>query len=407
MKKVNILLILAALVSLVAMLFGGCASGYTLSTSISPAGGGYVSPASGTYDKDVEVLITATPATGYRFDHWEGAAAINSPTLHLYMDGNKRVTALFVKTYTLSVSSTPTGTGTISPNGGTYDSGAQATLVATPAEFYKFDGWEGDASGSTNPLTITMNSDKTIVASFSKASYSLQAQAEPLGGGAVQPSSGTYEGGTNVTVVAKPATGYRFNHWEGSATGSSATLGIVMDANKTLTAYFTRAYMLSISSTPEGSCTIVPGSGLYDVGTEVTVTATTVFPYALTSWSGTDNDSANPTTVIMDADKSVIAYCSRLTAGAQQTKSGVYRAYDVKIPITLNAGQWVQGGMTAERGIPLRILGPAYEVLEDLGTITTASFTFQAQTSGTYYINFPVSGTLYNPNYSIVYTIYS
>ena len=156
------------------MEFSACSpSQYTLSASSSPTGGGDISPAIGTYQKGVEVLITASPASGYRFDHWEGGASGTSSTLHLVIDGNKKLTAFFVKTYTLTVSCTPSGSGTISPNGGTYDAGAQVTLVATPGEFYKFDAWGGDASGSTSHITITMNSSKTVVASFTKTTYSI------------------------------------------------------------------------------------------------------------------------------------------------------------------------------------------------------------------------------------------
>ena len=49
---------------------------------------------------------------------------------------------------------------------GNYDLGASATLTATPNPGYRFTGWTGDASGTANPLTITMDADKTVGASF-------------------------------------------------------------------------------------------------------------------------------------------------------------------------------------------------------------------------------------------------
>jgi uncharacterized repeat protein (TIGR02543 family) len=51
---------------------------------------------------------------------------------------------------------------------GNYDLSAPATITATPSPGYRFTGWTGDASGTDNPLTITMNADKNIGAIFEK-----------------------------------------------------------------------------------------------------------------------------------------------------------------------------------------------------------------------------------------------
>jgi len=69
-------------------------------------------------------------------------------------------------TYTLGVSVSPPQAGSVSPSGGEYESGLQITVTATPASGYTFDYWDGDASGSSNTVTITMNSNKTITAHF-------------------------------------------------------------------------------------------------------------------------------------------------------------------------------------------------------------------------------------------------
>ena len=49
---------------------------------------------------------------------------------------------------------------------GEYDPGTSATLTATPDAGYAFTGWTGDASGTTNPLSLTMDADKTVGATF-------------------------------------------------------------------------------------------------------------------------------------------------------------------------------------------------------------------------------------------------
>jgi len=72
-------------------------------------------------------------------------------------------------TYTLSVSVSPSGAGVVSPLGGEYDPGAQVTLTANPASGYTFDYWSGSASGATSTITITMDSDKSLIANFETA----------------------------------------------------------------------------------------------------------------------------------------------------------------------------------------------------------------------------------------------
>jgi len=70
---------------------------YTLTTSVSPAGKGTVSPSSGTYVAGTSVTLTATAASasGYNFSYWSGTDnnAINPTTVT--MTSNKSVTAYF------------------------------------------------------------------------------------------------------------------------------------------------------------------------------------------------------------------------------------------------------------------------------------------------------------------------
>ncbi|MCD6374216.1 MAG: DUF5123 domain-containing protein, partial [Caldisericaceae bacterium] len=52
------------------------------------------------------------------------------------------------------------------PVGKTYDPGTEVTLTAIPDTGYVFKEWQGDASGTDNPITITMDDDKTVTAVF-------------------------------------------------------------------------------------------------------------------------------------------------------------------------------------------------------------------------------------------------
>jgi len=68
-------------------------------------------------------------------------------------------------TYTLDVRISPLGGGSVSPSGGEYEPGELVTLTANSDSDYTFDYWDG-ASGSSNVVTITMDSDKTVIAYF-------------------------------------------------------------------------------------------------------------------------------------------------------------------------------------------------------------------------------------------------
>ena len=148
--------------------------------------------------------------------------------------------ACFAPTVLLSTSATPCGGGTVTPFGGTYQKGDSVTLVAVPAKYYSFSGWSGDISGLTNPITFEMNSNKDIVASFVKMEFSLQTSVDSPGNGTVDPKSGSYEAGSTVIVTAFPETGYGFDHWGGSATGTTNPISVLIDGDKAVTAYFIR-----------------------------------------------------------------------------------------------------------------------------------------------------------------------
>ena len=56
--------------------------------------------------------------------------------------------------------------GSVDTSGGSYDSNSSVTITATPSDEYEFTGWSGNASGSSNPLTIIMNGNINITANF-------------------------------------------------------------------------------------------------------------------------------------------------------------------------------------------------------------------------------------------------
>jgi len=143
--------------------------------------------------------------------------------------------------YSLTTNAIGLGNVEISPADGTYDSGSKVTLKAVPESGFKFDGWSGDLSSATNPVTITINANKHVIATFSQVIPQYRLNVNTLGNGSVtlDPPGGTYRAGTVVTLTAKPAPSFVFAGWKGALTGLTSPSKITMDAHKNVTATFT------------------------------------------------------------------------------------------------------------------------------------------------------------------------
>jgi hypothetical protein len=120
------------------------------------------------------VTLEATPEYGWRFDGWSGSMIGTETSLSLTMHGDESITAVFIlpDSYTLGLSKT--GAGSVKVNGtevslpwsADVTRGAEVTLEAAAQDNEEFLGWCGDLSGDDSPVTITMDGDKSIAASF-------------------------------------------------------------------------------------------------------------------------------------------------------------------------------------------------------------------------------------------------
>jgi gliding motility-associated-like protein/uncharacterized repeat protein (TIGR02543 family) len=281
---------------------------YTLTATASPSAGGTITGA-GSYTAGSTATLTATPAAGYTFVGWSGDATRSTSSINITMDGNKTVTATFQEIkYTLTATASPSAGGTIT-GAGSYTAGSTATLTATPASGYAFVGWSGDATGTSSSVTVTMDGNKSVTATFEVIQpdkYILTTTASPVAGGTVS-GSGSYTSGSTATLTATPATGYTFTGWSGNATGTSTTLTVTMDGNKSVTANFQAiSHTLVATSSPSAGGT-VSGGGSYAFGSTATLTATPAAGYTFTGWSGDATGTASSITVTMDGDKNVTA----------------------------------------------------------------------------------------------------
>ena len=186
------------------------------------------------------VGLVARPLSGYRFVNWTGNAGaiadVYDATTTITMNGDYAITANFVGTYDLTISSTEGGSVT-EPGQGRhrYDKGAVVHLVATPVSGYRFVNWTGSVGTIANvnaaSTTITMNGNYATTANF-VAIYGLNVSSTE-GGSVIEPGEEvfTYDEGTVVDLVAEAEEGYRFVEW----TGDVGTIADVYAAETTIT----------------------------------------------------------------------------------------------------------------------------------------------------------------------------
>ncbi len=212
--------------------------------------------------------------------------------------------------YNLVVTSNGTGSVSKSPDQATYVNGSNVILTAIPGEGQQFAGWSGDVGGTTNPLTITMNADKAVSATFVQASqYNLAVSANGNGSVDINPNQTTYTSGSNVILTATPDGGQQFTGWSGSASGTANPLTITMDADKSIIATFAPVsqYSLSVSTNGSGTVAKSPDQAAYNSGTSVTLTAAPDANQQFTGWSGDATGSVNPLNIGMNTDKVITA----------------------------------------------------------------------------------------------------
>jgi uncharacterized delta-60 repeat protein len=82
-------------------------------------------------------------------------------------DSDALVYSLCSGQHTLSLSAGSGGTTVPQPGTYIYDHAVRISISASPDDGYNFSGWSGNASGTDNPLSITIDTDKSIDASFS------------------------------------------------------------------------------------------------------------------------------------------------------------------------------------------------------------------------------------------------
>jgi gliding motility-associated-like protein len=138
--------------------------------------------------------------------------------------------------YNLFVQAEGQGITQKTPDMSRYEGAQQITVTATPATGWVFAGWQGDATGLDNPLTVNLTSDQTIVAVFS----------EQLAVPSVNDDSRCGPGA--VILQASGAVGAQSYAWYTQASGGTAIAGENSATYTTPELTATTSYYVAITS---------------------------------------------------------------------------------------------------------------------------------------------------------------
>ncbi len=169
----------------------------------------------------------------------------------IVIEGTVEGSILDITQYTLTVSVSPEGAGTVSvsPLGSVFDEGDEVTLSQQRNFGYSFVNWtdsEGNELSSDESFVLTMDGDKQVTANYEAMNtyeltysvtggandYMVELAPEPT----VVDGKNLYEEGTNVSLTATGNTILTFTNWSTGETVANITL--TMDQDRDVTANY-------------------------------------------------------------------------------------------------------------------------------------------------------------------------
>ncbi len=229
-----------------------------------------------------------------------------------------------------------------SPNAPYYPKGGEVTLQAQATAGYVFVGWEGDVPpghANDNPLTLTMDADKTLTASFTPA-VTVTVHVDPnliVSGGsstlAAAPTGGTspytYQWNTgqttsSITVSPTQTTEYTVTVTDnlgevgsGSATVTVASaVSVAVQASPTVVAAGHSSILTATPSGGKGPYTYLWSTGQTTAAISVAPTQTTEYTVTATDTLGQEDDASATVTVASGVSLTAAADPDLIAAGS-------------------------------------------------------------------------------------------
>ena len=324
---------------------------YVLSITVTPQNSGTTDPSIGThvYNEGAEVNITATPSEGYVFVSWTGDVTnSNSACTSVNMNNQKNVTAVFKQQREITINSNPSGLiikiddmDYVTPINITRNRGDVVSIEAETLQSvgegsrYHFNRW---SHGQPASHLFTVSDSNSILTAMYFTEYELSVASEHNS----VTGSGWYKTGEIATFSISSRTKmldkserHLFISWLGSGedaySGSDTVYSIQMAGPVTEIAQWDSQYFLSLEIDPISAGYIQSSSSetWFNKGEKVDIIANPYKDQSFIGWGGDLDGNINPTSIVMDEPKLIIAYFGVMVDVTIQTvPSGLTYVFD-------------------------------------------------------------------------------
>ena len=230
-----------------------------------------------------ELVVVDQPKEGYELTALTANGTDILATKKVFITGHTIIKATFTKK-TFAVTLTKEGEGTITATGASSLNavayGTELTINATPATGYELVSITANGADITATKKIVVKDNLTVKATFAKKTFAVTLTKEGEGTITATGASNlnTVAYGTELTIVATPATGYELVSLDANGVDITATKKVVVKENLTVKATFTKLqknYVVTLKSNDHGTITIKEQVDLKAVpeGTKLTVVA--------------------------------------------------------------------------------------------------------------------------------------
>lgn len=253
--------------------------------------------------RGTQTTLTPVARYGYTFVKWTDGYKDNPRKITV--NGNATYTAVFTSNMdTITLASQ----GCEEVNTFVLLRGTRTTLTPTPRYGYKFVKWTDGYKD--NPRTITTNGNAIYTAVFEEVAPDLRTILL-YADGCETPD--TFNCAYNMlrSFEAIPEEHYHFVRWNDNNQDNPRTINVTDNAS--YTAFFA-IDQHTISVTAENGT--VEGAGVYEYGSEATITITPGEGYRFTQWG--DGNTDNPRTLVVTQDSALVAYFEEGTPEAKQ-----------------------------------------------------------------------------------------
>jgi len=312
------------------VLFGDDLPTFYVFLQADPDQGGVLT-GTGTYRQGENATVSASENEGYTFINWteNGEEVSTEKDFSFTVARDRDLVANFdapedtdapaeeeepeePEMYEVDLSVNPEASGTVD-GAGSYEEGTEITISAEAEEGFVFVNWTEDDEEITDSAEydFTVTTDRNLTANFEpdgiddRDIYEIKLSASPEEAGQVF-GSGEYREGDEVIISAEAEEGFKFVSWteiiiesdheEGYDVGEyvdvsdEAEYSFIIERDRVLIANFKEVieepdtYKLELNAEPESGGTL-EGSGAYEEGEEVEISATAEEGYEFINWT--------------------------------------------------------------------------------------------------------------------------